>query len=222
MEKDFIHFAVHDGICDRGMAIDGRVDSDSFLLTFFWCLLSCIWAIDPAISVRRSASMIMISLAISTCIRNLAREITLRVIYVFLTTIVIASYISVALSKLNLSICDPSFERVRSDAHRSLAWRIPSQERRGRGDDVCRSGVSAFGINRKKPIHWVLFVSALLFLVGTEIEDVYRSCGPHALLRRSLPLSLFTKRRGTFLVAARVSYVILFACFSVRRKLRRH
>jgi exopolysaccharide production protein ExoQ len=140
-----------------------------YILTIFWCLISASWAVEPAISIRRSIAMTMLLFTVSACVRGLGTNNTLRVVYTFAALLLISSLISVALSFM------PIFSFARHPSNETDAslvgnWRGVMMHKNVAGAMMSYSTIVflQFALHRKKSKDWLLFIGALGFLVGTK------------------------------------------------------
>lgn len=74
--------------------------SYAYLIACIWCLLSATWAIDPGISIRRSLGMVVVLASMAFAIDILGARKTVRIMYIFLGLVVVASIITASLSSI--------------------------------------------------------------------------------------------------------------------------
>lgn len=135
----------------------------------FWCLVSFVWAIEPGISMRRSIGMYIVLQATCIAVQCLGTQKTLRVMYLFLVGVLVASLVSVALSSIPFfSFAVHPADEV--DTTLIGAWRGVLPHKNVAGAVMTHASVVFlhFALNRKKLVDWLLFFGALLFLVGTK------------------------------------------------------
>jgi len=76
--------------------------SYAYLIACLWCLLSATWAIDPSISIRRSLGMVVVLASMAFTIDILGAQKTVRMMYVFLGLVVVASIVTSCLASIPL------------------------------------------------------------------------------------------------------------------------
>jgi exopolysaccharide production protein ExoQ len=142
-----------------------------YRLAIAWCLLSCVWAIDPSVSIRRSMAMVMILVAISGSIRVLGARRTLKIVYAALALILLASFVSVVLAYGQVSVflfaIHPANE---ADPTLIGAWRGVMMHKNVAGAVMTHASIIFlhFSLNRGRRIDWLLFVGSIIFLIGTK------------------------------------------------------
>ena len=134
-----------------------------------WCLASCIWAIEPGISIRRSIGMYVVLQATCIIIQIIGVANTLLVVRRFLMFLIIGSLVSVAFSKISvfafavhpIGEADPSLVG---------AWRGLMPHKNVAGAIMTHATVVFlhFALNGRRKIDWLFFFLALVFLVGTK------------------------------------------------------
>jgi exopolysaccharide production protein ExoQ len=142
-----------------------------YRLAIAWCLLSCVWAIDPGVSIRRSMAMVMILVAISGCIRVLGAPRTLKVVYMALAIIILSSFVSVALAYAQIAAFSFAIHPA-NEADPTLvgAWRGVMMHKNVAGAVVTHASIVFlhFALNRGRKIDWLLFIGSIIFLIGTK------------------------------------------------------
>lgn len=76
--------------------------SYAYLIACIWCLLSATWAIDPSISIRRSLGMVVVLASMAFSIEILGAQKTVRIMYIFLAAMVVASIVTASLASIPL------------------------------------------------------------------------------------------------------------------------
>ena len=76
--------------------------SYAYLIACAWCLLRATWAIDPGISIRRSLGMVVVLASMAFSIEILGARKTVRVMYLFLAFVVIASIVTACLASISI------------------------------------------------------------------------------------------------------------------------
>ena len=143
--------------------------SMAYNVACLWCLFSAIYAIQPGISIRRAIGMYIILLAVGWCIQNLGAAKTLRAVYVFLATIITASYIAVLLSPIPLfSFAIHPADEI--DTTLIGAWRGVIPHKNIAGAVMIHASLFFFhhAINRRKALDFLFFFLAATFLVFTK------------------------------------------------------
>ncbi|WP_413989294.1 O-antigen ligase family protein [Labrys okinawensis] len=142
-----------------------------YRLAAVWSVMSCLWAIDPGISIRRSLSMVMILLVIGTSTRILGSRRTLQVVYWFMAIILVTSFVAVVGALAGITVFSFALHPA-DEVDTSLigAWRGVMMHKNVAGAVMTHASVIFlhFALNRKSKIDWLLFVGSVIFLVGTK------------------------------------------------------
>lgn len=147
----------------------GTVIPFSYTVAIIWAISSSLWAIDPGISLRRSLLMFAILFPVCLAVQQLGTEKTVSLIYKFLATVLIVSYVSVILNKVpifSFSI-HPDGEL---DPAVSGAWRGVMSHKNGAGPVICHAAFIFFfhALYRRKPVDFVLFALSIVFIYFTK------------------------------------------------------
>jgi O-antigen ligase len=138
-------------------------------LACLWCLISFAWAIEPDIAFRRALGMYIILLAVAWCIQSLGAAKTLQVVYLLLASVLIASFISVALSRLSIfSFAIHPDDEI--DASLVGAWKGVFLHKNVAGAVMVHSAIFFFhyAVNTKRKADWLFFVMSIVFLYFTK------------------------------------------------------
>jgi O-antigen ligase len=138
-------------------------------LACLWCLISFAWAIEPDIAFRRALGMYIILLAVAWCIQSLGAAKTLHVVYLLLAGVIIASFVSVALSKLPMfSFAVHPDDEI--DASLVGAWKGVFLHKNVAGAVMVHSAIFFFhhAVNRRKGVDWLFFALSIVFLYFTK------------------------------------------------------
>jgi exopolysaccharide production protein ExoQ len=143
--------------------------STAYNVACLWCLFSAIYALQPGISIRRAIGMYIILLAVGWCIQNLGAAKTIRAVYIFLAGVITASYMAVLLSKIPLfafAVHPPD----EIDTSLVGAWRGVIPHKNIAGAVMIHASLFFFhhAISRKKPLDFLFFVLAAVFLIFTK------------------------------------------------------
>jgi O-antigen ligase len=172
-----------------------------------WCLISFLWAIEPSISFRRALGMYIILLAVAWCIQSLGAARTLRVIYLLLAGALIASFVSVALSKISIFsfAVHPDDEM---DTTLIGAWKGVFMHKNVAGAVMVHSSIFFFhhAINMKRKADWLFFFMSLTFLYFTKSKT---SLGWCALVISSGALFRFLAMRNAYSIFTTIFLVIV-------------
>ncbi len=179
-----------------------------YLVACAWCVISCVWAIDPGASIRRSANTIIILISAATLVKFLGPKYTLMVLYYFLTFTLLASVIAVAFSSVPLfsfAVHPPN----ESDATLVGNWRGLFWHKNVAGPVMVTSMFVFlhFALNRKKPIDWILFAGSMIFLVGTRSKTAL-ALAFIVIIIGILYRSMASKRSGNTLFALLFFYLL--------------
>jgi O-antigen ligase len=142
-----------------------------------WCLVSFLWALDPAISFRRAVGMYIILIAVAWCVQELGAAKTVRVLYALLASLILTSVISVALSGMSVfSFAVHPADEI--DTALVGAWRGVFMHKNVAGAVMVHASIFFFHhvLNRGRSIDWLLFVLALLFLYFTKSKTAVGWC----------------------------------------------
>lgn len=143
--------------------------SATYNIACLWCLFSAIYAIQPGISIRRAIGMYIILLAVGWCIQSLGAAKTIRAVYIFLASVIAVSYVAVALSSIPVfSFAVHPGDEI--DTSLIGAWRGVIPHKNIAGAVMIHASLFFFhhAINRRKPIDFLFFSLAALFLVFTK------------------------------------------------------
>jgi exopolysaccharide production protein ExoQ len=142
-----------------------------YRLAVGWSVLSCVWAIDPGISIRRSISMVMILLVIGASVRILGARRSLLVVYWFMATVLVTSFVAVVGAMAGLSVFSFAIHPA-NEVDTSLigAWRGVMMHKNVAGAVMTHASIIFlhFALNRKRKMDWLFFFGSILFLVGTK------------------------------------------------------
>ena len=140
-----------------------------YALACGYCLSSCVWAIEPGSSIRRSILMVILLYTISTLINCLGSRRTLGVLYWFLAIMVVMSLVVIVLHPISLFAFSihPDNE---GDPNVIGCWRGLFSNKNVAGP-IASIGMFVFlhaGLSRRRTLDWALLFLSLLFLVGTR------------------------------------------------------
>jgi exopolysaccharide production protein ExoQ len=128
-----------------------------------WLFLSAIWSLAPDITLRRAGLTAVIVWSAFLAVNLLGSERTLRVLYLTLACILIVNIASVAVI--------PNAVHLPGDFETSIVggWRGMHFHKNIAGSITTISALIFlyFALERRKIIDWLLFATALVFLVGT-------------------------------------------------------
>jgi O-antigen ligase len=183
-------------------------------LACVWCLISFIWAIEPGIAFRRALGMYIILLAVAWCIQNLGAARSLRMIYLLLAAVLIASFVSVALSKLPLfSFAVHPDDEI--DESLIGGWKGVFLHKNVAGAVMVHSAIFFFhhAINMKRKADWLFFFMSLIFLYFTKSKTALGWCA--LVLASGLLFRFMAIRKAqwvfTVIFLAIVAFVGVFA-----------
>lgn len=142
--------------------------SIAYLLACMWAIGSFVWAIDPAISFRRSIGMFVVFVAVCTCVMNLGARRTIAVMYYFFTFLTVASIVAVSLSSIELFsfAVHPDYE---GDPALIGAWKGLMMHKNVSGAIMVHAAIFFFHhlLQRKTLIDFALFSLCVIFLLKT-------------------------------------------------------
>lgn len=141
-------------------------------LVLAWIFVSCSWALAPAISFRRAILLCIVFMSLAIAIETLGIRRTIRAIYTTMAIIVVASLLSVGLSKATSAQLFKFAIHPGDEADPSIigAWRGVMIHKNTAGG-VSGMAVIVFfhyAINRRKWYDWAILLLAVAFLIGTK------------------------------------------------------
>ncbi|HEY8007627.1 MAG TPA: O-antigen ligase family protein [Methylocella sp.] len=186
-----------------------RAISVPYIIACTWCVVSCVWAIDPSASLRRSINTIIILISAAVLVRFLGPKQTLRVLYYFLMFTLIASVAAVVLSSVpifSFAVHPPN----ESDATLVGNWRGIFWHKNVAGPMMVISMLVFlhFALNRKKTVDWILLAGSMVFLLGTRSKTAL-GLAFVVIVIGMLYRSMASKRSGNTLFALLFLYLLV-------------
>lgn len=139
--------------------------SPALIMLFAWALISSVWAVDPFVSFKRSVLATIAIVITATTVIYLGRSRALTLVYYSLIFLFICNFLSV-IAMPELAV------HTGAEKDRALvgAWRgiMPHKNHASAITAVSMIVFGYLAVTRRRVIDVVLFLSAVVFLIGTK------------------------------------------------------